>query len=703
MDPQQAARRIEELRRLIRRHDRLYYVEHAPEISDREYDRLYAELVALEAASPEHDDPTSPTRRVGGEPIAAFATLPHSTPMLSLQNTYTAEEAREFDARVRRELGVETPVAYAVELKVDGVAVALRYEEGRFARGLTRGDGLRGDDVTHNLRTLRGLPLRLAPHPRLGAPTLEVRGEVYFPRLAFEAHNRERQAEGDSPFANPRNAAAGTLKLLDPALAARRPLAIALYQLVDARRFGAARHSASLALMRELGLPVEPHTRLLPDIDAALASFAGFQALRRSLDYETDGVVLKVDDLDLQGRLGATGRAPRWGIAYKFETERAETRVREIVWQVGRTGAVTPVALFEPVRILGTTVQRATLHNADEIERLDVRVGDAVTIEKGGEIIPKVTGVLRDRRRGDEPPTALPARCPVCDDPLEREEGEVAIRCVNEHCPAQLKRRILHFASRGGLDIKQLGAAVVDALVDEGLVRDLADLYALDRARLVGLKIAEATRDDGKTSDVRLQERAAGKLLAAIVASRRPPLDRFLFALGIRHVGTHAARLLASRRGSLAALRAAPAADLEGIEGIGPVIAASVERYFARPQTGALLERLAAAGLRPAPPPAAPPAAPGGTDLTGLTFVLTGTLPRLSREAARALLESRGARVAATVSGKTSYVLAGADAGSKLARARALGIPILDEGALRAMLGIEGDAGPTGAPPPPPP
>lgn len=684
MDPTQARSRIEELRQLIRHHDRLYYVEHAPEMSDREYDRLYAELAALETEFPQWEDPASPTRRVGGEAIPGFATVPHAVPMLSLNNTYTETEVREFDARLRRELARENSLPYAVELKIDGVAVALRYRDGLFVQGLTRGDGLRGDDVTHNLRTIRGLPLRLAPHRRLGAATLEVRGEVYFPRGAFAAHNRDRLAEGKDPFANPRNATAGTLKLLDPSLAARRPLAIALYQLVDARRHGLARHSEALELLRALGFPVDPHAQVVPDIDAALASFARFQALREELDYETDGVVLKVDELAIQESLGSTGKAPRWGIAYKFETARAETRVREIAWQVGRTGAVTPVALFEPVQILGTTVQRATLHNADEIERLDVRVGDWVSIEKGGEIIPKVTGVLRERRSGDEPPTPLPARCPACGDRLEREEGEVAIRCVNEHCPAQIRRRLLHFASRGGLDVKDLGESDIDPLLEKGRVQDLADLFTLQIEDLLHLKIAAVKRSDGTISDVRRREQGALRILAALDAARHPSLDRFLFALGIRHVGTHAARLLANRFGALEPLTRASAEELEEIEGIGPTIAASVVRYFARPETRRLLERLAAAGVEPVA--VAPPAAETSASLAGLTFVLTGTLPSMTREEARRLLEERGARVAGSVSRKTDAVVAGEEAGSKLERARELGVRVLDEAGLRGLL-----------------
>jgi DNA ligase (NAD+) len=681
-DPRAARPRIETLRSLIRHHNRRYYVENEPEISDRDYDRLLAELESLEREFPQFDDPNSPTHRVGGEPLKEFLTVRHATPMLSLANTYTEAEVREFDARVKRFLGRDAAVDYALELKIDGVAVALHYRDGALVQGITRGDGVQGDDITHNLRTVRGLPLVLEVQARLPLPTLEVRGEVYFPRAAFAALNEQRGRAGERLFANPRNAAAGTLKLLDPALTARRPLALFLYQLADARRFGVTRHSDALARLRELGLPVNPHTRTAAGIDAALEAIPLLERLRAELDYETDGVVLKVDDLASQEQLGATGKAPRWGIAFKFETEQAQTRVREISWQVGRTGNVTPVALFEPVQILGTTVQRATLHNADAISRLDVRLGDLVTIEKGGEIIPKVTGVVLEARTGDEVPVALPTQCPVCSDPLEREAGEVAIRCVNEHCPAQLKRRILHFAARGALDIEELGEVLVDQLVDQGLVRDVADLYQLDPLRLERLVVGASQRKDGERSVHRYGALRGRKLLQALARSKHPSLARLLLGLGVRHVGARASAILAQAHPSLETLATAREEELAALPGIGPVIAASVHRYLSRPETGALLVRLRAAGVSPA----AGPAAPTGGALAGLTFVLTGTLPTLTRGAARQLLESHGARVSSSVSAKTSYVLAGEAAGTKLAAARALGIPVINEAGLRELL-----------------
>lgn len=677
---QAAARRIDELRRLIRHHNRRYYVDQAPEISDREFDRLLAELEALERAHPQLDHPDSPTHRVGGEPLKEFRTVAHATPMLSLANTYTEDEVRDFDARAQRLLERETPLAYVIELKIDGVAVALHYRAGRFVLGVTRGDGVAGDDVTANLRTVRGLPLVLEPAPQAPAPDLEVRGEVYFPRDAFARLNAARERDGERAFANPRNAAAGTLKLLDPALAARRPLALFLYQLMDARRLQIAEQSSALARLRALGLPVNPHSRRVTGVDEALAAFPQFEQLRATLDYDTDGVVLKVDDLACQEQLGTTGKAPRWGIAFKFETQQARTRIREIVWQVGRTGSVTPVALFEPVQILGTTVQRATLHNADAIARLDVRVGDWVTIEKGGEVIPKVTGVCAELRTGSEAAVALPAQCPACGDALERGEGESAIRCVNEHCPAQLKRRLLHFAARGALDVEELGETYVEQLVDQGLVRDVADLYGLDLATIERLATGPPLR-------LKLKGSASAnvkKILDALAASRRPPLSRLLFGLGIRHVGAHAARQLALAHPSLEELAAAEADDLAAIDGIGPVIAAAVHRYFERPETQQLLARLRAAGMDPQPETPAADAAQGS--LAALTFVLTGTLPTLTRDAARQRIVEHGGRVTAAVSPRTDYVLAGADAGVKLAQAERLGIPVIDENGLRELI-----------------
>ena len=684
MDRTQAGQRIAALQQAIRRHNRLYYVEQAPEISDREFDRLLAELETLEQRHPEFDDPDSPTRRVGGEPLTGFTTVSHRTPMLSLANSYSPQEVRAFDTRVRRLLEREEPLAYTVELKIDGVAVALHYRDGRFMRGVTRGDGAAGDDITANLRTIRSLPTVLETGDG-AAGELEVRGEVYFPRAAFGAFNARRVAAGAAPFANPRNAAAGTLKLLDPAVAAERPLALFLYRLVDAERFGCRRHSTSLARMRSLGLPVEPHTEVVLGIEAALAACERLAARRAHLDYETDGAVIKVEELALQERLGATSKAPRWGLAFKFETAEAETRLRDVTWHVGRTGNVTPVAHFEPVALLGTTVRRATLHNADEIERLDVRLGDRVTVVKGGEIIPKVTAVATSARTGAEVPVRLPRRCPVCGGALEREPGAVALRCVDEHCSAQLKRRLEHYAARGAMDIDALGPALIDALVEAQLVRDLPDLYRLDRERVTRLPVGAAQpRGGGAVATPRRFGAArTARLFAGLDASRDRSLSRFLFALGIRHVGARAAELIAAHYGELDRLRQAPAEALAAIDGIGPVIAASVAQYFARPASKRLLDRLAEAGVAPRPEPAAP--APAQT-LAGLTFVLTGTLASMTRAEARARLKAAGARVTNSLSARTDYLLAGENPGSKVARAAELEVPVIDEAGLRALL-----------------
>jgi len=668
MQRNEARRKVEQLRRTIREHNRRYYVDNAATISDGEFDSLMAELAALEERFPQLDDPESPTHRVGGEPLAAFRTVAHSRPMLSLQNTYSAEEVRRFDERTRRLLGEEGPLAYIVELKIDGIAVALRYERGHFTLGLTRGDGTQGDDVTANLRTIRSLPLVLSAEVAPIPERVELRAEVYFPRAAFAALNARRREAGLGLFANPRNAAAGTLKLLDPRLATERHLSLFAYQLLDAPELGIENHGAALERMRAWGLPVNPHVRRAAGIDEALALCEQWESRRRDLPYDTDGLVLKLARLTWHASLGATSKVPRWGIAYKFDTDRAQTRILRVDWQVGRTGAVTPVAVLEPVQILGTTVKRATLHNADEIARLDARLGDRVTIEKGGEIIPKVVEVHREARTGEQQPLGPPQRCPVCAERLEREAGAVAIRCVNEHCPAQLKRRILHFAPRGGLEIEGLGAALVEQLVDHGMVHDVADLFALTTEQLARLE--------------RMGPRSAANLRAALEASRRPSLDRYLHALGIRHVGARAARLLAEAYPLLHDLAAADPEALASLPEIGPTIAASVHRYFARPESRQLLARLEQAGIIPRP--IAKTAEP--SSLAGLTFVLTGTLPNWSREEAGQHIIARGGRVAATLSGKTNYLIAGGNPGSKLAKAEAAGIPVLDETGLRDLL-----------------
>lgn len=667
-----ARTRVAELRRELARHDRLYFVEARPEISDREYDRLMRELIDLEAEHASLADPNSPSRRIGGAPLSAFRSLPHSREMLSLSNTYSEDEVREFDARVRKLLASDDPVTYVAELKIDGVAVALRFEEGSFAVGLTRGDGAQGDDISENLRTVRGLPLRLSESIS-APPEIEVRGECYIPRAAFVAWNAQREAAGEKLYANPRNTCAGTLKLLDSREAARRPLRFFAYAVADPASLGFATHRETLEWLARAGFPVEPNHAVTEGIDGALAHCDAWRQRRFALDYETDGMVLKVDRLEAQARLGSTSKSPRWAVAYKYETREAITQVQAISVQVGRTGAITPVAHLAPVELLGTVVKRATLHNADEVARLDVRVGDWVGIEKAGEIIPKVTRVLTERRDGSEQAFVFPDFCPECREPLVRAEGEVAIRCVNEHCPAQRRRQILHFVARGAMDIEGIGESLVDQLVERGLVVDPSDLYRLDVPILAELD--------------RMGEKSADNVVAALQASRRPPLARFLVALGIRHVGANVAKLLARRFGALSGLRVATAEEVAAIDGVGEEIAASVTHYFARPETMALLERFTERGVAPLEtPPEEPSAPPAALPWTGRSFVLTGALTGWTRDQAAAEIERRGGRVVGSVSKKTDYVVAGAEPGSKLEKATALGVPVLDEASFAELL-----------------
>jgi DNA ligase (NAD+) len=593
--------------------------------------------------------------------------------MLSLENTYAEDELREFDRRVKRAIGDET-VEYFVELKIDGVAVSLRYDRGVFSEGLTRGDGFLGEVVTENLRTVRDIPLRVEGPSRPGAGAtaeveMEVRGEVYLPRSRFEAINAERAASGEKLYANPRNTAAGTLKLLDPRVVARRRLRAFAYQILDPRRLEIEDQAAALAFLGERGFRVNPHRRLCADLDAVLEFASEVAAMRRSLDYDIDGIVVKVNRFSLQETLGTTSRAPRWGIAYKFETEEAITRIREIGVQVGRTGALTPVAHLEPVLLLGTVVKRATLHNMEEIERLGVRVGDTVAVEKGGEIIPKVTRVLEDRRDGTEVPYVPPTRCPSCRARLVRAEGEVALRCPNRKCPEQVRQRILHYGSRQAMDIEGLGSKLVEQLVAEGKVDDPADLYRLTVDELAALE--------------RMGKKSAENLVRNLDASKARSLARLIFALGIRHVGVTAARTLARAFGSIDALAAADAARLTEIDEVGEIMADAIRGYFAEPENRRHIERLAKAGVRMHEDvrEAARP-----KPLQGLTFVVTGTLANATREEIRERIESAGGKVAGSVSAKTDYVVAGENPGSKLSKARELGVRVVDEAALARLL-----------------
>lgn len=678
-------RRLATLRAEIERHRRLYYRDLAPEISDEDYDALERELAVLEAQHPDLAAADSPTARVGDDRDARFPSAPHSRPMLSLQNSYDLAEVAAFDQRVRKELGAQAMVEYTVEPKMDGVALALRYRDGALAIALTRGDGERGDVITRNAATIAGIPARL---PRgwqklfAGPVTAcEARGEVYLARSRFLALNREREAEGLEPLANPRNATAGTLKTLDPEEVRRRGLSVVFYQLFpldESDRWtvagDVASHRDELAALARLGLPTNPLLAVAHDADELAARLADLAARRDELDYQIDGAVIKVDAAVQQQRLGWTAKAPRWGLAYKFTAEEAITTLRAITLQVGRTGVITPVAELEPVVLAGTTVARATLHNWEELERKDIRPGDRVAVAKGGDIIPKVLRSLPEARDGSQRPLPAPRACPVCGAAVERREGEVALRCRNPRCPAVLAGRLRHFAGRQGGDIEGLGGRWIDLFLGEGWVHSPADLFRLDRAALVSLP--------------GWGEKSADNLLRAIAAVPQRPWANKIFALGIPQVGITTATTLARAYASLDALAAAPATELAALPDIGPVVAEAIAGWFADPASQELLDELRAVGFfRPREQqPAAAPTARRQDAIAGRTFVLTGTLPGLGRDEARALIEARGGKVTSAVSKRTDVVVAGEKPGSKYTKAVELGLPIWDEATLRAQL-----------------
>ncbi len=665
----ETAARAAELRRLLDEHGYRYHVLDAPVISDAEYDRLFEELVALEAAHPELASPDSPTQRVGAAPAAEFTAVKHEAPMLSLENAFGDDDLREFDARVKRFLHLEETAAigYVAEPKIDGVAVELVYANGRLVQGSTRGDGVVGEDITQNLKTIRSIPLRLRGD-RV-PERLSVRGEVYLALADFRRHNREREERGEPAFANPRNMAAGSLRQLDPRVTAERPLD-AFFYAVGVMRGGQAFRSQWELLrgLPELGLKANPLARPCADVAAAVAFYHELMAERDRLPYEIDGVVVKVDDFAVQEELGIKSRSPRWATAVKFPSRQETSKIEDIVVQVGRTGVLTPVAVLEPVRIGGVEVRRATLHNMDEIERKDVRIGDTVLVGRAGDVIPEVVQVIAERRTGAERAFAMPAECPECGAHVVREEGEVAYRCVGLSCPAQLKERIRHFGGRGGMDIEGLGDKLVAQLVERGLVRDVADVYRLDLETVAGLE--------------RMAEKSAANLLAAIEGSKRRPLSRFLFALGIRHVGETVARDVARHFGTLEELGAASGEDFESVSGVGPQVAAALAAFFTDPENQKVIARLEEAGVAPA----AEEVTRTSSELAGKTFVFTGTMETMTREEAERAVIARGARAAGSVSRATDYVVAGANAGSKAARARELGIAILGEEEFRALL-----------------
>ncbi len=659
-----AQKQIEWLRSEIRRHDRLYYVLNRPEISDREYDRLFAELKSLEAENPQLVTPQSPTQRVSGEPLAGFTTVRHAVAMLSIDNTYNADELRAFDERVAKGLG-SRDYDYVVELKIDGVAINLRYEGGVLARAATRGDGRVGDDVTANVRTIKSVPLELFTAPNV-PDVLEVRGEVYMPKTAFAQLNTERQQAGEPLFANPRNATAGSLKLLDARITATRNLAFYAYAVGEVSEPLADNHYQTLQKFKQLGLPINPNIERAKDIDETISICLGWNDKKTSLDYQIDGMVIKVNSFDQQDLLGATGRAPRWCISYKFPAEQAETTVESIDVQVGKTGILTPVANLAPVQLAGTTVRRASLHNFDEVERLDVRQGDTVVIEKAGEIIPQVVEVkchLSDSVKV-EPPT----KCPACEGEVKKDEDGVYIRCVGPNCAAQLREKLKYFAGRGQMDIEHLGPALIDQLIEANLVKNFADLYKLQTADLVKLE--------------RMAEKSATNVIEAIEKSKTRPLARFITALGIQHVGGQSAEILATEFRSLDGLRNATFDTLEAIEQIGPVMAKSIYEYFKDVKNASVIDELLAAGVNPKQPERRT-----ANVLAGKTLVVTGTLGNFTRIDVERAIKENGGKVSSSVSKKTDFVLAGDNPGSKLEKARQLGVRIINEKQFLEMIG----------------
>ena len=668
-DKEAAAARAEELRGLIAYHRKRYYVDDDPEISDSEYDRLERELQGIEGAFPDLQTSDSPTLRVGGEPSEAFESFRHRRRLLSLDNAYQEEELGEWEKRLLRHLEGQRP-SYVVEPKVDGLSITVHYRDGILERGITRGDGSVGEDVTANMRTIRSIPLRLVRTVRF----LEARGEVYMPRRAFQELNRQRLEVGQPPFANPRNAAAGSVRLLDPKITAGRRLDCFFYALAACEgEPEPTTHWKSLELLRELGLRTNPLSERCQALEAVLESIARLGEVRYQLDYEIDGVVVKVERFDQQELAGATSKFPRWAIAFKYPAEQATTRVREIVVQVGRTGALTPVAELEPVQLAGTTVSRATLHNEEEVQRKDVRIGDTVLIQKAGEIIPQVVKVVKSERTPGAGSFVMPAACPVCGSVVVREEGEVVSRCTGASCPAKRRESILHYASRAAMDIQGLGEALVDQLLRRRLVEDVSDLHHLDPHALAGLE--------------RMGEKSASNLLAQLEASKRQPLHRLLYALGIRHVGERAGRILASVYGSLDAIMKASEEELEAIEEIGPKKARSMRTFFDQPINRELVRRLREAGVNMTA--AAEGAAPAAAEspFSGKTVVLTGRLQGLSRAEAKKLIEARGGRVAVSVSRKTDLVVAGEEGGAKLEKARSLSVRVVGPGEFERMLG----------------
>ena len=660
-----AKKRIADLRAEIAEHNRRYYEEAAPTISDREYDKLYRELSDLEVQFPQFASADSPTQQVGGTPLKAFAQVTHCVPMLSLDNTYSEEEVADFYRRLERLLPNEN-IPVVIEPKIDGVAVSLLYDGGELRHAATRGDGTTGDDITQNIRTIRSVPAKL----KGDAPkVLEVRGEVFMHKEGFAKLNAARIEQGLPPFANPRNAAAGSLKQLDPANTARRPLALLCHGTGLIEGAELQKHSDLFPWLKKLGLPATERWWTAASLEETLAVIRELGTLRHGFAYDTDGAVVKVDAFAQRERLGFTAKSPRWAIAYKYEAERAETRLHDILIQVGRTGVLTPVAALEPVFVSGSTVARATLHNEEEIQRKDIRIGDMVVIEKAGDVIPAIVSVRTDLRRGAERKFRMPANCPECGSAVQKDEGQVAVRCVNARCPAQVRRRIGHFASRGAMDIEGFGEALVSQLVERGFLRDVSEIYQLDAEKLGSLE--------------RMGEKSINNLLGAIEASKTRPLWRLIFGLGILHVGVSASRALAAHFRSMDRLMASSAEELRRLPDVGEVVGQSIHAFFQEPANRELIARLGAAGVRLEDDE--PPAAPTTSTFANSTWVITGTLSQPREEIAE-LITTRGGKVSGSISKKTSYLLAGEDAGSKLEKAKKLGVRVLRETEFREML-----------------
>lgn len=658
----------DKLRREIRHNEYLYYVLDAPEITDAEYDRMMVRLRELEARYPDSIPADSPTQRVGGRASSQFTEVRHLEPLLSLGNVFSAEELRAFDERVRSGLPAGSKVEYVMEPKIDGLACSLIYENGKLVRAATRGDGVVGENVTANVRTIRSIPLTLkVPEGEAVPELLDVRGEVYMPRQAFMRLNEQRAERGESEFANPRNAAAGSLRQLDPQVTASRSLSFFAYYLVG--EGAQPKHSESLALLAHYGFKVSENYKVVENIDEAIKYIGDFNELRQGLSYDTDGAVIKVNDVYQQRILGATGKDPRWATAYKYPPEQAETTLEDIDWRVGRTGVLTPTAVLTPVKLSGSVISRATLHNEDFIRAKDIRIGDRVVINKAGEIIPEVLRVVVDKRAGDEKEVEIPNVCPECGWRVERQGEEAAIRCTNPHCPALGREGLIHFVSRDAMNIGGCGPSVINALLDAGLVRDAADLYSLRKEDLLKLE--------------RMGEKSADNLLAALAESKKNELDKLLFALGIRHVGAKVARILATEFGSMEKLQQAQPEELAQIRDIGDKIAESAVTWLNVPANIDLVERLAAAGLTMT---FTPPASQEDNPFFGKTLVFTGTMPTLGRAEAKTMAQDVGAKVSGSVSKKTDYVIAGAEAGSKLEKAQQLGVTVIDEAEFLRLL-----------------